>query len=61
MCIIANIALLASFSLKNLPISENIFVLLCIGIGEVPFLLRHYKGTNFPRHTEASMPFLFTL
>ena len=51
-----NIALLASFFLKNLPISDRFFVLLCLGI-EVEFLfVGHLKVTHFPRHTETSVP-----
>lgn len=57
MCIMVYIALLASFSLKNLLISVNILVLLCIGIEVVSILIRHLKDTQFPQHTETSMPF----
>ena len=39
MSIIAFIALVASFSLKNLPISEKTFVPLLLGIGLLYFLL----------------------
>ena len=53
-----NIALLASFFVKYLPISDRFFVLLCLSI-EVEFLfVRHLKVTHFPRHTETSVLFL---
>ena len=55
-----NIALLASFFVKYLPISDRFFVLLCFGI-EVEFLfVGHLKVTHFPRYTKTSVPILLT-
>ena len=47
MSIIVFIALAASFSLKNLPISEKKFLPLFAGIGLGTFLFRHQKVLNF--------------
>lgn len=45
--IMLNIALLASFFLKNLPISDRFFILLCSGM-EVEFLfVIHHKVAHF--------------
>jgi len=47
MSIIAFIALVASFSLKNLPTSEKMFVPLWLGIGLSIFLFDTSKLLNF--------------
>ena len=59
--IMLNIALVASFFLKNVPISDKFFVLLCLGIGVEYFIVRYLKDTHFPRYTETSMSFSLPL
>ena len=56
--IIAFIALVASFSLKNLPISEKMFVPLLLGIGLSIFLFSTSKLLFFRDLRKSLCPFL---
>lgn len=62
MSIIAFIALVASFSLKYLPISEIKFVPLLMGMEVfVICYFVHYKFTKFLPCRQTSIPFYFRL
>ena len=57
--IILFIALVASFSLKYLPISEIKFVPLLMGMEVLVICFAHYKFTKILPYRQASIPFYF--